>query len=40
LSGDGDELARCNMNASVLRDDATGFTVWDSQGNAVLTAEL
>lgn len=30
----------CNMNASVLRDDATGFTVWDSDGQPVLHAPL
>lgn len=30
----------CNMNSSVLRDDATGFTVWDSTGRAVLSADL
>lgn len=30
----------CNMNSSVLRDDATGFTVWDSDGRPVLRAQL
>ncbi len=30
----------CNMNSAVLRDDATGFTVWDSTGRAVLSADL
>ena len=30
----------CNMNASVLRDDAEGFTVWDSDGRPVLRADL
>jgi predicted anti-sigma-YlaC factor YlaD len=36
---DGVEI-HCNMNASVLREDATGFTVWDSDGRPVLHAEL
>ena len=31
---------RCNMNSAVLRDDATSFTVWDSNGRAVLSADL
>ena len=31
---------QCNMNASVLRDEATGFTVWDSEGQPVLSARL
>ena len=30
----------CNMNSSVLRDDATSFTVWDSDGQPVLRADL
>lgn len=30
----------CNMNSSVLRDDATSFTVWDSDGRPVLHAQL
>lgn len=30
----------CNMNSSVLREDATGFTVRDSEGQAVLSAQL
>ena len=30
----------CNMNSSVVRDDATGFTVWDSDGQPVLRADL
>lgn len=30
----------CNMSTSVLRDDATGFTVWDSNGQPVLRADL
>ena len=30
----------CNMNSSVLRDDATSFTVWDSNGQPVLRAQL
>lgn len=30
----------CNMNSSVLRDDATSFTVWDSDGQRVLRANL
>lgn len=30
----------CNMNSSVLREQATGFTVWDSDGQPVLHAEL
>lgn len=31
---------RCNMSASVLRAQATGFTVWDSDGKPVLNAVL
>ncbi|RYJ05278.1 MAG: zf-HC2 domain-containing protein [Actinomycetales bacterium] len=30
----------CNMSTSVLRDEASGFTVWDSDGRPVLHAEL
>ena len=30
----------CNMNSSVLREDATSFTVWDSKGQPVLRARL
>ena len=30
----------CNMNSSVLRDKATGFTVWDSNGQPLLRAQL
>lgn len=30
----------CNMSTSVLREDATGFTVWDSDGRPVLRAQL
>lgn len=30
----------CNMNSSVLRGDATSFTVWDSDGHPVLRAQL
>lgn len=30
----------CNMTASVLREDATGFTVLDDEGRPVLRAEL
>ncbi|RYJ05637.1 MAG: zf-HC2 domain-containing protein [Actinomycetales bacterium] len=30
----------CNMSTSVLRDEATGFTVWDSDGRPVLHAKL
>lgn len=30
----------CNMNSSVLRSDATSFTVWDSAGQPVLRAQL
>lgn len=38
--GVADGEIRCNMNASVLLDDATGFTVWDSTGEPVLRADL
>lgn len=38
--GTGEREMRCNLNADVLRSDATGFTVVDSDGNAVLSAEL
>lgn len=30
----------CNMSASVMREDATGFTVWDADGQPVLRADL
>jgi len=38
--GVADVEIRCNMNASVLRADATAFTVWDTDGEAVLRADL
>jgi len=38
--GVADVEVRCNMNASVLRADATGFSVWDSDGTLVLNAEM
>ena len=38
--GVNDVEIHCNMNSAVLRDDATGFTVWDSKGRAVLSADL
>lgn len=30
----------CNMNSSVLRNAATSFTVWDHEGQPVLSAQL
>ncbi|MCY7372121.1 MAG: hypothetical protein LH461_00225, partial [Spirochaetaceae bacterium] len=38
--GVADVEIRCHMNASVLRADATGFSVWDSDGMLVLNAEM
>ncbi|MDQ3989396.1 MAG: zf-HC2 domain-containing protein [Actinomycetota bacterium] len=38
--GTGPSELHCNLNSSVLRDDATGFTVRDDQGTAVLAARL
>lgn len=38
--GTGSRTLRCNLNASVLRDDATSFAVLDEGGRPVLTAEL
>ena len=35
-----DVVIHCNMSTSVLRDEATGFTVWDREGRPVLHAEL
>ena len=38
--GTGPSELRCNLNSSVLRDDATGFTVHDDEGAVVLAAQL
>ena len=38
--GTGDQVMNCNLNASVLRPDATGFKVLDESGETVLTADL
>lgn len=38
--GTGDQVMNCNLNADVLRPDATGFRVVDENGRAVLTADL
>jgi hypothetical protein len=36
--GTGADRMRCNLNAALLRDQATGFTVTASDGRAVLTS--
>ncbi|MBB5960437.1 hypothetical protein FHS29_007061 [Saccharothrix tamanrassetensis] len=38
--GTGSARMRCNLNSSVLREDATGFTVLDPAGNVVLFARF
>lgn len=38
--GVGPEELRCNLNASVLREDATGFRVVDAGGTVVVSSEL
>lgn len=38
--GTGENVMNCNLNADVLRPDATGFRVLDEDGQAVLTADL
>lgn len=38
--GVGERPLTCRMNAALLREDATGFTVTDAQGVTVLEAEL
>lgn len=38
--GVGGKALKCNMQAALLRDDATGFVVTDKDGRTVLTAEL
>lgn len=38
--GVADVPIRCNLNASVLRPDAAGFTVTDAAGEVVVTADL
>jgi hypothetical protein len=38
--GIGDESFRCNLNSSVLRDDATGFEITDETGEVVLTSSF
>ena len=38
--GTGDRPLSCNLNASVLREDARSFAVLDSTGRMVLTAQL
>lgn len=38
--GTGDNVMNCNLNADVLRPDATGFTVFDEAGQPVLSADL
>lgn len=38
--GTGQKTLTCNLNASVLRADATGFVVRDGSGKPVLTADL
>jgi hypothetical protein len=38
--GTGAATMRCNLNSSVLRDDAVGFRVVDEYGREVLTSSL
>jgi hypothetical protein len=38
--GTGAAKMRCNLNSSVLRDDAVGFRVVDEYGREVLTSSL
>lgn len=38
--GTGAKTLTCNLNTSVLREDATSFAVLDARGEQVLTAEL
>ena len=38
--GTGDKTLNCNLNASVLREDARSFAVLDDGGQKVLTADL
>jgi anti-sigma factor RsiW len=38
--GIGSDSFRCNLNSSVLRDDATGFEITDEQGEVVLTSSF
>jgi len=38
--GTGDKVMNCNLNADVLRPDATEFKVFDETGQAVLIADL
>lgn len=36
--GTGENRMRCNLNAALLRDQATGFVVTASDGRTVLTS--
>ncbi len=36
--GTGEKEMRCNLNSSVLRDEATGFEVRNAQGKVVLVS--
>lgn len=38
--GIGEDSMRCNLNSSVLREDAGGLDVLDDQGNVVVRGEL
>ena len=38
--GTGAASLRCNLNSSVLRDDAVGFRIVDEDGREVLTSSL
>lgn len=38
--GIGGEAMRCNLNSSVLRDDATGFEITDETGSVVVTSSF